>query len=243
MSYAYSSIVDFSPDINNISDDPLTYCAVDFLNAQFMHGGQARTFGKYNRNCAEFMSSRCAQNWDQVCEAASLDNNVSFPEMINNPGGGEESCCELNAGEILVRNTAYKRYLISAKNCNFQCQPFDPTVADSPMICSESRSACSTNSNSTCVMTDLQGKVVPPHDMVCKDDYQGGPCVRHYGITNAQLKTLDDDPVMNRLLYKPQIAPVLLELIYYGMKQDGRLSLLKNTRLGYFYLLNKMSLE
>ena len=37
-------------------------------------------------------------------------------------------------GDVLVQNTAEKKYLTSMANCRKKYQPFDPLVANSPMI-------------------------------------------------------------------------------------------------------------
>jgi hypothetical protein len=46
---------------------------------------------------------------------------------------------------------------------------------------------------------------------------------------------LDADPVMNKLINKPEIAPEILLGIYNTMKVTGRLEQLNGTKLGYFF--------
>ena len=41
---------------------------------------------------------------------------------------------EMTSGEILIRNTAIRKYLIEMKGGKKIFEPFDPTVADSPMV-------------------------------------------------------------------------------------------------------------
>lgn len=48
-------------------------------------------------------------------------------------------------------------------------------------------------------------------------------------------ETIDDDPVMNKILAKPMIAMNILINIYNTMKRYGTLSKLYKTKLGYFY--------
>ena len=46
---------------------------------------------------------------------------------------------------------------------------------------------------------------------------------------------VDADPVMDKLINKPEIAPEILVGIYNTMKTTNRLSQLKGTKLGYFF--------
>ena len=47
--------------------------------------------------------------------------------------------------------------------------------------------------------------------------------------------TIDQDPVMDKLLARPYIAPDVLQNIYNTMLRQGTLSQLENTKLGQFY--------
>jgi hypothetical protein len=225
----YKGIDDFAPNINNAySTDPLSYCVPDILDSQFLHGTQGRIDGKYSMKCQEFMSARCAGNWDGVCEAASQDPNIQYPNMAEPVGpSGDQQLQGLTAGEILVRNTAYKKYKKRSANCNLRCEPFDPTVANSPLVCFETREPCGMG---------------PSPNEVCSGDVQGGQCFSEYYISNEQIAQLDKDPVMNKLLAKPEIAPQLLDNIHSTMKRKGILSKLHGTRLGYFYQMNGLRL-
>jgi hypothetical protein len=49
---------------------------------------------------------------------------------------------------------------------------------------------------------------------------------------------VDADPVMDKLLNKPEIAPEILVGIYNTMKVTGRLDELNGTKLGYFFKNN-----
>tara|TARA_Y100000389_G_C17367220_1_gene466983 strand:+ start:416 stop:1045 length:630 start_codon:yes stop_codon:yes gene_type:complete len=51
--------------------------------------------------------------------------------------------------------------------------------------------------------------------------------------------SIDKDPVMNKILAKPQIAFNILINIYNTMKRKGTLHTLKNTKLGNFYRVNQ----
>lgn len=222
----YRQISDFAPDINNeITADPLLYCVLDTMDSQFLHGATGRTFGKYNEHCSEYLSTRCAIKWDGVCEAMSKDKETRFPntggpltEYTINGLSNQGPC--LPYGQQIIRDTAFKKYKVQLNDCNVYCEPFDPTVANSPLVCYESRTTCTSG---------------PTNYEVCEGSSEGGICSSVYKITPEQIPTLDSDPVMNKILDNPKIASDLIDKIYYTMKNDGSLGSLKNTRL-YRYL-------
>jgi hypothetical protein len=222
----YRQIGDFAPEVDNAySRDPLLYCVLDPMDSQFIHGSSGRTFGKYNRHCSEFLTQRCAENWDEVCEAISKDKEGRFPDeaaALSAPNGyGAAAAPCLPYGQMIIRQSAFKKFRVQTNDCNVKCEPFDPTVANSPMVCYETRQACAATSART---TD-----------VCLGVSEAGECRGVYKILPAQALQLDSDPVMNKILDQPHIAMDLLEAIYGEMRTDGTLGLLRNTRLGKFY--------
>lgn len=237
---SYRTIQDFGSNLQKIPEEPLTYCMLDGLNAQFMHGAQGKIFGRYNRECAEYISSRCAVNWDEVCQASSTNTNPNFPDMT----GREPECCsnELTQGQLLIRDTAYKKYLLVSTNCNVRCEPFDPTVVDSPLICYEYPDTLAVNNSNVSIggVTNCQGNLdlSPSTCQLDNNTTTGGPCQKIYGIKDENISNLDTDFVMNSLIDNLKLAPNLLFKIYTGMKQMGKLSYLTRTRLGSFYLIN-----
>jgi hypothetical protein len=124
------------------------------------------------------------------------------------PCGTRLPCLDLTAGDTLVRNTATRKYLVKMIGGHLEFQPFDPNVASSPLI-SQWKS-----------------------DVQCNAYMQPVPV---YGV---EPKDIDNDPVMTRLLAKPQIAMDVLMGIFKTMKNNGTLSQLKGTRLGTFYSNN-----
>ena len=231
---SYRNISDFAGNINNVSNDPLTYCVPDFLNSQFLHGADGRIFGKYNRQCGIFMANRCSQKWDGICEAMSMDEDTNYPDMTDNVDGA----CRLSAGDILIKNTAYAKYLLQANGCNVLCEPFNPNAADSPTICYLSETSCSIGDGRATKCGVLKGDEVRP-EKTCPADRA---CFKEYGLTLEQIQTLDDDPVMNKLIDKPCIAPILLNMILENIKKRGLENYIRPKRLGKFYEINGVSL-
>jgi hypothetical protein len=142
--YSYSSISKFgkmaqpSP-VNN----PLTYCINNTLDNKFLHGATGDTNiisgGQGCRQCQLFLSDYCAQGWDNYCELASQDLNTRYPSVMDIPNSGvlpqdyNKAIC-LTQGEVLIRNTASRKYLVKMNQGEERWEPFDPTVADSPLI-------------------------------------------------------------------------------------------------------------
>lgn len=203
---SYSKIINFGNSVQSQSANPLTYCINDNLDINFTHS--AYNYGQHSSKCQMFLSDYCALNWDKNCEFASKNINKSFPNTISNCNSFG-NCNSLNAGEILIRNTASKKYISSDSNCDWEYEPFDPTVYNSPLV------RYMNNKN-------------------CNGGY--GNCIINYEVNP---NGIDEDPVMNKLLAKPTIAPDILLNIYNTMKRKGTLERLNGTRLGAFYKLNK----
>jgi hypothetical protein len=206
----YKNIKDFGNTQENLeSNDPLSYCLNWTLDQQFLHGGNSYIYGQYSKPCQAYLSDYCAQGWDAFCETASKNVNISFPNQLElkrnlSSGISAGSAVGMTAGDILIRNTAAKKYLVSMEgNCVQKFQPFDPTVANSPMISYwESEFGA---------------------------DYA---CVPYYSVDPS---TIDNDPVMNKILEKPSIAFDILLNIYRTMKNKGTLGSLTGTRLGHYF--------
>lgn len=217
----YRQLSDFAPDIqNDYSADPLFYCSTDTMDSQFLHGSQGRINGRYSLHCSQFLAARCAENWDQVCEAMSKDSETRYPSLATSLTLYGKDQCGLTYGEALVRDSAYKKYKVQSVNCNLMCEPFDPTVANSPLVCFEQKTACSGG---------------PTSGDFCSGDVEGGQCFSMFMISKEQAKVLDNDPIMNKILAKPKIASELLEKIYNTMSDNGTLYLLRGTKLALYY--------
>ena len=136
----YKSISNFGKSIvNTPSDSPLTYCLSQTDSSGFMNGGIGKTIGgKHGKNCQAFMSSYCANKWDDICEVSSKDRTRIYPNTQQLTCSNDQVLCQnMNAGQVLIANTAARKYLsnmLGSCSCNVIWQPFDPTVASSPLI-------------------------------------------------------------------------------------------------------------
>ncbi len=210
MNNNYSSISSFGSNAYSPVNNPLTYCLNNNMDQRFLHGSNADTYGQHSRPCQLFLSEYCASKWDNYCEVASRNTESWTP---NNLKCSLTGCNNSNnsAGEMLVRNTAARKYLVKMIGATKKYEPFDPNVPTSPLISYwVSDNKCS------------------PH--------LGARCLTPIYAVNP--KTIDNDIVMDKLLAKPTIAPIILVNIYNTMKRMGTLKHLKGTKLGHFYTTN-----
>jgi hypothetical protein len=132
----YRQISSIGSNSYNPVNNPLTYCVGTNAGQKFLHGsGSATVNGEHSKHCQIYMSEYCSDKWDDICEVASKNTNGEYP---NNAQAceifGDTACKGLTAGEILIRNTASKKYLKHMGNCTKKYEPFDPLVPTSPLI-------------------------------------------------------------------------------------------------------------
>lgn len=218
MSYAplatFGSCASTSP-----SNNPLTYCMTSELDNNFNHTIGQRA-GPYSGKCQQFMSDYCAQKWDGICEVASRNTNTQLPNTVKSSlcnVSGQGACLgpgfgnQFTMGDILIRNTAAKKYLMAmSAQCGIKKEPFDPLVPNSPMI-----------------------TYWDPTN--CDGCYSRGTCIQLYEVNPA---TIDNDVVMNKILSKPLIAMDILINIYNTAKAFGKFDKLKGTKLYAFFMSN-----
>lgn len=206
----YASISSFGSNAHSQVNNPLTYCLNDNMDQRFLHGSNADSYGQHSRPCQLFMSEYCSHGWDSYCEAASLNTTTWLPNNMQCCLlRGDVACQDLNAGQVLIRNTASRKYLVKMHGATKKYESFDPNVATSPLI----------------------SYWVPTNGCPMNNSCS----VPVYAVDH---RTIDNDPVMDKLLGNPKIAPVILINIYNSMKRMGTLKTLKGTKLGKFYNAN-----
>ena len=136
MSCNYPMIKDFGCNTKGLSN-PLSYCLQSPLDSGFSHGlGGNNIAGPDSQQCQRAMAAYGALHWDGACEYLAADTNVSYPNVMK-PGtyNGNGITNTLTKGDQFVRNVAEERFMIfMSGNCERKYEPFDPTVADSPLI-------------------------------------------------------------------------------------------------------------
>jgi hypothetical protein len=190
-------------------DHPLSYCIGSTLDHRFNHGASSDAVaGQDSRVCQLYMADYCATHFDGLCRLASTNTNVDFPSLINariTAGSYTDATTRLSQGQILIRNAALRKYMSTGNDkCQLRMEPFDPTRVHSPMV----------------------------RDFVSKEGNDMTGCKIDYTLSAAQIKNLDVDPIMNRLLDNPEIGYDILENICVNLVAAGRLSSLRGTRLG-----------
>lgn len=146
---------DFYSEVSN----PATYCLNDTLSQKFLHGGNSYIYGQNSQFCQRFWGEYCSQEWDGLCEVASKNTNSTFPNnsIFGNISDRPYNYKGLNSGETIIRNTAANKYLVAMGGCVPKYEPFDPTVANSPMI---KRWVSSTGQNNCVPMYAVDPKVI-----------------------------------------------------------------------------------
>lgn len=206
----YKCISTFGAGAANVPvNNPLTYCLGQTLGSEFTHGTIGETIGGANgKHCQAYLAQYCASNWDNICEYKSRETSTLYPNNLQTCGAaGEIACKDLTAGEILIQNTATRKYVVElGGSCGIKYEPFDPTVAASPLVAFWG-GGCHTQGNDGCVPV--------------------------YAVDPSKI---DADPVMNKILNKPIIAWSLLVNIYNTAKRKGTLQGLKGTRIYGFFM-------
>lgn len=131
--YSYKSISKFGSNEYSDVNNPLTYCVGNNMDQRFIHGSMAPVNGNNTSQCQLFMSDYCAEGWDAFCELESKNTSTSYP--VQSPVDvTDSSLCMGKAGDLLIANTAARKYLLKMHNATEKYEAFDPNVANSPMI-------------------------------------------------------------------------------------------------------------
>lgn len=201
---------------DNAIDNPLSYTMNDTLDQKFLHGTTQMTqSGQWSSHGQWFLASYGAAHFDEFCVYASMNqfagSNVvsvidqctsnTFPQLVGryNPVGAD-----LTAGQLVIRNAAIMRFLQKMIGGRPIYQPFDPTVADSPIILSYiPNTGYVGGDNHSTTMTPL------------------------YGLTEQQIEDLDKDPLMLYCTQTDYIAGDVLVSMYINLRiNNGKNGLL-----------------
>jgi hypothetical protein len=171
---------------NTDPSNPLTYCAVSGLESGFNNTLGNAYLSPNSAQCQTYMSQYCAINWDGVCEYLEKDVSRIYPSATrtaNNLYENQTAGIQMTKGQLLLKNTATEKYLkMMSDNCVLKFEPFDPTVANSPLM-------------SRWVPNNDDGFCIPVYD------------VKVYLDENGKLvNEIDNDIVMDKLLAQPWIA-------------------------------------
>lgn len=214
---SYRQLSNFGNPIDQRSNDPLTYCLQDTMDKSFQHGGTARLYGPRSQKCQVYMAQRCAENWDGFCEYFYQTHGVNG-EWPNNR---------------LWPNTATSNNGLSSEFL---------TTGDQLLSNTAEQKYCKYSSNcpKTCEPFDPLNPDSPMITFYNKCDNSSQSC---FSECNVDPKTIDSDPVMNKLLQRPQVAGNVLINICNTASRTG--TDLSGTKIGavcnnYFNNVNQM---
>ena len=120
--YKYSSIKNFGPNKLSLDQHPLTYCLIDGPDQMFMHGSQSYSLNSQSQECKRYMADYCSVKWDGFCEEAIKKTDKYLPAS------------DFTTGQMLLRDTAERKYLVNMYNGRKVYQPFNPVDYSSPTI-------------------------------------------------------------------------------------------------------------
>jgi hypothetical protein len=228
---SYMKIIDLGRDQNHPCtnyDDPLRYCMQTSMDTSFNNGSIGGSFigGPRSSNVQNYMAERCSKKFDGFCEyfykqnqlGGTWEHNRLWPNTVNktsNPQGSSTPQFDTFNQTIgdFFLGNTAERKYCTYLNCVPIYQPFDPTNPNSPSI--------------------VQYKDPTGQSQNC------------FPICRVDPKTqdLNNDPVMNRILDKPETAAPTIINICNTAKREG--TDLSGTRIGavcnnYFQALNNM---
>lgn len=121
--------------------NPLTYCIVPSFNSQFLHGSTSSNllYAPYGPGCASYMAERCSDVYDGFCEGYKVMNTDTYwsntAAIDNLTVNIAKSYLKIKStvGQNMIRNAAERRFL-TYSNISTYTEPFDPNVANSPLV-------------------------------------------------------------------------------------------------------------
>lgn len=156
-----------------------------------------------------FMADKCSKDWDSYCEFASNDQTFGYPNMV----GLNNNFSSLTSGEILIENSARKKYLKSLGNLVPVTELFNPNIPS-------------------------QGIYTY---YISKSHIDGnGPFGTHttatYSLDGYSKEDIDKDDILNKILKDPIKYNDFLKNVYNTMNKNNTLKNIKGTKI-YNYLI------
>lgn len=183
--------------------DPLMSCSVPGMEAMFLTGNSYSNVNN-SQQCQLFMAGYCANNWDGTCEYVSTNTTTSLPAVMGQVGSAGDDTNTMGTPRMSLGDALVRQ---TAQN----------------------KYLTHMSSNCTRVYEPFDA-TVPQSPMISQwmSKDTGGQCI---GIYDVNPSTIDNDPVMNKLLNKPAIAMNVLIPIYNNRLNSGTLSQLSKTKL------------
>ena len=188
------------------TNDPLTVCLTDTSDHKFQQGSIGNLYGPRSRRCQLYMAQRCAEKWDGFCEYFYQVNgeNGQWPDNRKWPDMATTQSGLATGG--LTTGDQLLNNTAERKYCSYG---------------SKCKLSCEpfdpTNPDSPKIFY---------HDQCnnCAAD-----CVP---VCRVNPQDIDNDPVMNRLLANPTVAPTTMINICNTSRREG--TNLEGTKIGTF---------
>ena len=165
----------------SFTDNPLTYCLVDSMDKNFLHGSNGIRYRPESKECQLYMSEKCANEWDGFCEYSYQTNTQKRPPSIVTKLSSIHPCgTVLSVADNLLASTAERKYC-TYEDCKQTQSNFDPMNPNGVKL---NFYADENGNMQTCTP-------------VCR----------------VNIETINEDPVMQRLVENPDAAPALLHNI------------------------------
>lgn len=187
MKSTYRQVNNFGNNINKGGDDdPLSYCLVDTMDKNFQNSPYGIQLGPRSRPCQLFMAERCANKWDAFCEYSYRMNGTSgeWPD-----------------------NSYWPNMYMNRNN-------WDTNIA-SPLLTTGEQLLQNTAERRFCSFVNCKKKCEP-----FDPTNPGSPMITYYDNSNeidacipvctVNPSSIDNDPVMDRMLQNPTAAATTL---------------------------------
>lgn len=132
-----------NPNVLNPMDqsNPNTYGIMPTFNSSFLHGSTASNllYAPYGPANANYFAERCSIVYDGFCEGYKTMNtdtywpNVAAIDNLTFTIAKNYLKIKTTVGQNMIRNAAERRFLTYA-NVSQYMEPFDPNVANSPLV-------------------------------------------------------------------------------------------------------------
>jgi hypothetical protein len=202
----------------NDPNEALTMCLTDTMDKYFVYGGEINHFaGTKSVNCHEYMAQRCADNWDGYCEYFYRENGPTgqWPnnKLYLNPINRPWEE-KVGIAQQKTMGEHLLRNTAEVKYCKFE----------------RCRSNC-------CPATTQPFNPISANTPAIQSNPSN--CIP---VCTVDPKTINSDPVMNRILENPTVAAGTIINICNNSKNRG--IDLSNTKIGklcdaYFQNLSK----
>ena len=144
---SYPTFIEYGAGMNeNVfnpmdQSNPLTYVILPTFNNSFIHGSTASNllYSPYSPGPANYIAERCSDVYDGFCEGYKLMNtdtywsNTAAIDNLSMNLAKNYLKIKSTVGQNMVRNAAERRFLVYS-NVTQYMEPFDPNVANSPMV-------------------------------------------------------------------------------------------------------------